>query len=63
MERDLAALEDRVGTLGAEASRLGDLHAPHASHIDSKRAEIQAAWETLVAKAKVRVPRSVIRNV
>lgn len=53
MERDLAALEDRVGTLGEEASRLHNLHASHAPHINSKKEEIQSAWQELVTKAKV----------
>ncbi|XP_077298885.1 alpha spectrin [Arctopsyche grandis] len=54
VERDLAALEDRVGTLGDEASRLCSLHAPNSNHINAKKQEIQSAWQLLIAKAKER---------
>lgn len=53
VERDLAALEDRVGTLGEEASRLCSLHAPNSTHINAKKQEIQSAWQLLITKAKV----------
>jgi spectrin alpha len=53
VERDLAALEDKVTTLGAEASRLCDIHADHGEQIVSKKAEIIAYWTSLTAKAKV----------
>jgi spectrin alpha len=54
VERDLAALEDKVSTLGAEASRLRDIHSEHSEQIQSKKAEIIAYWTSLTAKAKVR---------
>lgn len=54
VERDLAALEDKVSTLGAEASRLRDIHSDHSEQIQSKKAEIIAYWTSLTAKAKVR---------
>lgn len=55
IERDLAALEDKVATLGAEADRLAGIHqADHAQQIRSKRAEIAQFWESLTAKAKER---------
>lgn len=54
LARDLAALEDRVGTLGTEADRLCGIHAPHADQIHGKREEIEQYWERLTAKAKER---------
>jgi len=53
VERDLAALEDKVSTLGVEADRLCGIHADHSDQIQAKRAEIVAFWESLTAKAKV----------
>lgn len=55
IERDLAALEDKVYTLGAEADRLAGIHeADHSQQIQAKRAEILQSWESLTAKAKER---------
>lgn len=54
VERDLAALEDKVSTLDGEAARLAAIHADHAPAIHGKRDEITAAWQTLVQKAKER---------
>ncbi|KOC66045.1 Spectrin alpha chain [Habropoda laboriosa] len=55
IERDLAALEDKVYTLGAEADRLAAIHqADHSKQIQAKRAEILQLWESLTAKAKER---------
>ncbi|EZA49654.1 hypothetical protein DMN91_005852 [Ooceraea biroi] len=55
IERDLAALEDKVYTLGAEADRLAAIHeADHSRQIQAKRAEILQSWESLTAKAKER---------
>jgi spectrin alpha len=53
VERDLAALEDKVTTLGQEADRLCGIHADHADQIQAKRAEIVEYWESLTTKAKV----------
>jgi hypothetical protein len=50
----LAALEDKVTTLGQEADRLCGIHADHADQIQAKRAEIVEYWESLTTKAKVR---------
>ncbi|VVD02588.1 unnamed protein product [Leptidea sinapis] len=47
VERDLAALEDKVGTLDGEAARLAGIHAEHAPAIHAKRDEITAAWQRL----------------
>lgn len=54
VERDLAALEDKVATLGAEAKRLCDIHADHGDQIHDKQSEIAAYWQSLTAKAKER---------
>merc|ERR1719394_1463771 len=54
IERDLAALEDRVRTIGQEAARLCDIHGEHADQIKAKNSEIETNWENLVAKAAQR---------
>ncbi|XP_047035484.1 spectrin alpha chain isoform X2 [Helicoverpa zea] len=54
VERDLAALEDKVSTLDGEAARLAAIHADHAPAIHAKRDEITLAWQKLVQKAKER---------
>ncbi|CAG9856863.1 unnamed protein product [Phyllotreta striolata] len=54
VERDLAALEDKVSTLGKEADRLGDIHNDHGDVIQNKRAEIEDYWHSLTEKAKER---------
>ncbi|XP_060526882.1 spectrin alpha chain isoform X2 [Cylas formicarius] len=57
VERDLAALEDKVSTLGKEADRLCAIHGDHAPQIQAKRAEIEDYWQSLTAKAKERRER------
>ncbi|XP_063912361.1 spectrin alpha chain isoform X2 [Zophobas morio] len=54
VERDLAALEDKVSTIGKEADRLCAIHGDHGDQIQSKRAEIEDYWQSLTAKAKER---------
>ncbi|CRL06706.1 CLUMA_CG019447, isoform A [Clunio marinus] len=54
VERDLAALEDKVATLGTEAGRLCSIHADHSQQIRDKQSEIAAYWQSLTAKAKER---------
>ncbi|XP_055377124.1 spectrin alpha chain isoform X3 [Condylostylus longicornis] len=54
VERDLAALEDKVSTLGAEAQRLCSIHADHSDQIRDKQAEIANYWQSLTTKAKER---------
>lgn len=51
VERDLAALEDKVIALGTETERLTGLYSDHASEIRSKHAEIVQNWEQLKSKA------------
>ncbi|XP_058795855.1 spectrin alpha chain [Phymastichus coffea] len=55
VERDLAALEDKVATLSGEADRLASIHQPeHSQQIQAKRQEILQSWESLTARAKER---------
>lgn len=57
VERDLAALEDKVMTLGQEAARLCGIHPDHADQIKAKHQEIENNWERLTEKAKERKRR------
>lgn len=57
VERDLAALEDKVMTLGQEAARLCGIHPDHADQIKAKHQEIENNWERLTQKAKERKRR------
>lgn len=59
----MAALEDKVATLGQEADRLCGIHADHADQIQAKRAEIVEYWESLTTKAKVSFPLTLICTV
>lgn len=54
VERDLAALEDRVSSLGTEAGRLCSIHVDHSDQIRDKQTEIATYWQSLTAKAKER---------
>uniref|UniRef100_A0A8C3INK2 Spectrin alpha chain, non-erythrocytic 1 n=1 Tax=Chrysemys picta bellii TaxID=8478 RepID=A0A8C3INK2_CHRPI len=58
LERDLAALEDKVKALCAEADRLQQSHPQNASQIQVKREELIANWEqirTLAAERHARL--------
>lgn len=57
VERDLAALEEKVTTLGAEADRLQEIHTPQAEQIQDKQREIGQNWEKLKTKASGRRTR------
>jgi len=57
MERDLAALEDKVIALRYEAERLAAAHPTYSSKIDSKHQEIISSWETLKNRASSRKRR------
>ncbi|XP_013775722.1 spectrin alpha chain-like isoform X2 [Limulus polyphemus] len=57
IERDLAALEDKVLTIGQEAERLCANHEDHADQIKSKHSEIVSNWEMLKSKAQERRQR------
>lgn len=52
LERELAALENKVGDLGEEARRLQVRHPDSADRIAAKQAEIVGLWEAI--KRKVR---------
>ncbi|MFT7796792.1 spectrin alpha chain, non-erythrocytic 1 isoform X4 [Arapaima gigas] len=58
LERDLAALEDKVNTLGTEAERLQQIYPQNASQIHLKRDELITNWEqirTLAAERHARL--------
>uniref|UniRef100_A0A8C6YIH4 Spectrin alpha, non-erythrocytic 1 n=1 Tax=Naja naja TaxID=35670 RepID=A0A8C6YIH4_NAJNA len=57
LERDLAALEDKVKALGAEADRLQESHPLNASQIHVKREELIANWEQIRTRAAERHTR------
>lgn len=57
VERDLAALEDKVSILGQEAARLCGIHPDHADQIKTKHQEIENNWSRLTGKAKERKRR------
>uniref|UniRef100_A0A670YZN1 Spectrin alpha chain, non-erythrocytic 1 n=1 Tax=Pseudonaja textilis TaxID=8673 RepID=A0A670YZN1_PSETE len=57
LERDLAALEDKVKALGAEADRLQESHPLSASQIHVKREELIANWEQIRTRAAERHAR------
>eukprot|EP00118_Oscarella_pearsei_P025242 m.307813 g.307813 ORF g.307813 m.307813 type:complete len:2422 (+) comp42859_c0_seq1:216-7481(+) len=54
LERDLAALEDKVGRLGEVAVQLQNRHPNSADQIAAKQAEIVGNWEALRHKAENR---------
>ncbi|XP_061823762.1 spectrin beta chain, non-erythrocytic 1 isoform X1 [Nerophis lumbriciformis] len=47
MERDLAAIEDKLGDLGKEAERLGSEHTEQSEAIKGRLAEITGVWEEM----------------
>ncbi|XP_060720372.1 spectrin beta chain, non-erythrocytic 1-like isoform X2 [Tachysurus vachellii] len=47
MERDLVAIEDKLGDLGKEADRLAEEHPDQASGIKSHLGEIKDVWEEM----------------
>ncbi|XP_035246925.1 spectrin alpha chain, non-erythrocytic 1-like isoform X2 [Anguilla anguilla] len=57
LERDLAALGDKVSTLGVEAERLQKTHPQNANQIEQKRNELIANWEQIRALAAERHTR------
>uniref|UniRef100_A0A8C8E5P8 Spectrin alpha chain, non-erythrocytic 1 n=1 Tax=Otus sunia TaxID=257818 RepID=A0A8C8E5P8_9STRI len=57
LERDLAALEDKVKALCAEADRLQQSHPINASQIQVKREELIANWEQIRTLAAERHSR------
>lgn len=57
IERDLAALEEKVTSLGTEAKRLQEIHADQAPQIEVKQREIEENWQSLRGKAAERKSR------
>uniref|UniRef100_A0A8D3D4X2 Spectrin alpha chain, non-erythrocytic 1 n=1 Tax=Scophthalmus maximus TaxID=52904 RepID=A0A8D3D4X2_SCOMX len=58
LERDLAALEDKVNTLGGDAERLQQTHPQNAAQIHLKKDELVTNWEqirTLAAERHTRL--------
>uniref|UniRef100_A0A8C2X3M8 Spectrin alpha chain, non-erythrocytic 1 n=1 Tax=Cyclopterus lumpus TaxID=8103 RepID=A0A8C2X3M8_CYCLU len=47
LERDLAALEDKVNTLGGDAERLQQTHPQNATQIHLKKDELVTNWEQI----------------
>uniref|UniRef100_A0A4W6BXQ4 Spectrin beta chain n=1 Tax=Lates calcarifer TaxID=8187 RepID=A0A4W6BXQ4_LATCA len=47
MERDLAAIEDKLGDLGKEADRLGSEHPEQSEAIKGRLAEITSVWDEM----------------
>jgi len=63
VERDLAALQDKVNTLGQEAERLCGIHGEHSGQvIREKHQEILQSWSELIERAKVSCIFSGIAN-
>ncbi|XP_031418082.1 spectrin beta chain, non-erythrocytic 1 isoform X1 [Clupea harengus] len=54
MERDLAAIEDKLGDLKGEAARLGEEHPDQASAITGQLEEIAAVWEEMKETLRAR---------
>uniref|UniRef100_A0A6Q2YDF4 Spectrin beta chain n=1 Tax=Esox lucius TaxID=8010 RepID=A0A6Q2YDF4_ESOLU len=54
MERDLAAIEDKLGDLRGEAERLAGEHPDQANAITGRLAEITAVWEEMKATLRNR---------
>uniref|UniRef100_A0A4W5QRQ7 Spectrin beta chain n=1 Tax=Hucho hucho TaxID=62062 RepID=A0A4W5QRQ7_9TELE len=54
MERDLAAIEDKLNFLRSEADQLAKDHPDNAADILSRRAELDLAWDNLRASLKDR---------
>jgi len=52
LERDLAALGERVHALDADAARLTEQHPEQAEEIQRKGTEINQAWNDLVARVR-----------
>ncbi|XP_019643312.1 PREDICTED: spectrin alpha chain, non-erythrocytic 1-like [Branchiostoma belcheri] len=57
VERDLAALEDKVTTLSAEADRLQSAHPESADDIGTKKDEVLEAWDRIKTKGEERKSR------
>ncbi|KAK0150450.1 Spectrin beta chain, non-erythrocytic 1 [Merluccius polli] len=54
MERDLAAIEDKLGDLGKEAERLAEQHPEQAEGIRGQVVEISSVWDEMKETLKTR---------
>uniref|UniRef100_A0A8B9RES5 Spectrin beta chain n=1 Tax=Astyanax mexicanus TaxID=7994 RepID=A0A8B9RES5_ASTMX len=54
MERDLVAIEDKLGDLGKEADRLSEEHGDKASGIKGRLGEIKDVWEEMKGTLRTR---------
>ncbi|KAK3088368.1 hypothetical protein FSP39_018301 [Pinctada imbricata] len=57
VERDLAALEEKIDSLSSEADRLQSIHSGQADQINTKQREIVDNWERLRSKGADRKAR------
>ena len=53
MERDLAAIEDKLGDLGKEADRLATEHPEQSDAITGRLAEIRGVWDEMKVRGSV----------
>lgn len=60
MERDLAAIEDKLGDLGKEAERLATEHPEQSDAIRGRLAEITGVWDEMKVGADRRRPKQLI---
>jgi len=54
LERELAALDDRIHQMDQQAANLSEQHPDQKNKITSKQTEINQAWNDLVEKSKLR---------
>lgn len=62
LERELAALEDKVGDVGEEARRLQGRHLDSADRIAAKQAEIVGLWEAIKRKVRTSFKKKYANN-
>jgi len=53
MERDLAAIEDKLGDLGKEAERLAEQHPEQAEGIRGQVVQIHAVWDEMKVPSNI----------
>ena len=54
LERELAALDDRIHQMDQQAANLSEQHPEQKNKITSKQTEINQAWNDVVEKSKLR---------
>uniref|UniRef100_A0A3Q1JJ40 Spectrin beta chain n=1 Tax=Anabas testudineus TaxID=64144 RepID=A0A3Q1JJ40_ANATE len=60
MERDLVAIEDKLGDLGKEAERLSSEHPEQSEAIKGRLAEITGVWDEMKVGAEMDLTRTVL---